>query len=164
MQIKFFKISLADAGACEEELNKFLRSHRVLTTERHFCPDNGGYWAVAVEYADQNPSAEAPPAHRRDRKDFTVGMTDDEKSRFEHFREVRQRIATQAGLPMYMVFTNEELAILARIPELSAETVKEAKGIAPSRLRDFVKYFYVVTDGETGGQSDAADMQSGEPA
>ncbi|MBR5686873.1 MAG: HRDC domain-containing protein [Prevotella sp.] len=159
MQYKFYKISLLDSAQSEEELNKFLRSHRVLTTERHFCPDNGGYWAVAVEYADQNPLAEVPPAHRRD-KDVTAGMSEEEKARFEHFRTIRRQISTANGIPAYTVFTNEELASLARVPELRADTVKDVKGIAPARLKNYVESFFVVTDGETGRQPDAEDMQS----
>ena len=50
MQIKTFKIPLGDNGGTEEELNKFLRSHRVLKIEQAFCLDGSGYLAVCVEY------------------------------------------------------------------------------------------------------------------
>ena len=75
MQFKFFMIPLADSTQGEDELNKFLRSHRILTTERHFCPEKD-YWTIMVEYADLNPVAEAPPQHRREKTDFTSGMSD----------------------------------------------------------------------------------------
>ena len=35
--------------AAEEEVNKFLRSHRVLQLERHFVAEQGGYWAMLVD-------------------------------------------------------------------------------------------------------------------
>ena len=44
MQIKTFKIPLG-GGEMEEELNRFLRGHRVLKVERAFCLVlRGGSW------------------------------------------------------------------------------------------------------------------------
>ena len=37
MQIKIFTIPLQDGERSEAEANKFLRSHRILQVERHFC-------------------------------------------------------------------------------------------------------------------------------
>ena len=162
MQIKLFTLSVYGSERSEDDMNRFLRSHRILQVERHFCPDNGGYWAILVEYVEGDPSAEAPPAYRREKKDFSEGLSDEEKQRFEYFKKVRKDLATQKSIPAYLIFTNEELAILSKIPELSAETVKGIKGIAPSRLKDNVEHFYIVKDGETSGQPDGADSQSGE--
>ena len=50
MQIKTFVLPVLSHEPIEEELNRFLRGHRVLQVERHFCPDSGGYWAILVEY------------------------------------------------------------------------------------------------------------------
>jgi len=36
MQLKYFTIPAFDSGAANEELNKFLRSHRVLEVEQEF--------------------------------------------------------------------------------------------------------------------------------
>ena len=143
----------------EEELNRFLRSHRVLQVERHFCADNGGYWALLVEYVDGDPVAEAPPAQRRERKDFSEGLSDDEKQRYESYKTVRRELAQQHSIPAYLVFTNEELAILARLPELSDETIRGIKGVAPQRLTDYVRFFYSVSHAETSGELDAPDIQ-----
>ena len=45
MQIKFFKIPISDIPVSEGELNKFLRSHRILQADRVFYSEQGGYWA-----------------------------------------------------------------------------------------------------------------------
>jgi len=39
MQIKIFTLPIYSSERSEDDLNKFLRSHRILQTERHFCPD-----------------------------------------------------------------------------------------------------------------------------
>ena len=157
MQIKIFTLPVCGSERGEEELNRFLRSHRVLQTERHFCPEDGGYWTILIEYLDGDPSAEVPPANRRDKKDYSKDLQDDALKRYERFKTIRRDLATRNGMPAYLIFTNEELAILAKMPLLNAETSREIKGIAPSRLKDHIHYFYTQDDGEESGQSDAAD-------
>lgn len=164
MQIKLFTMPVFGGEQVEEELNKFLRSHRILQLERHFVSEQGGYWAMLVEYTGGDPVAEAPPASRRDRKDPTEGMPEDEKARFNAYRDVRKALAQQLAIPPYLVFTNEELAILARLPVVNEETIKGLKGIAPQRLKDYVSHFYNLTiaNGEESGQPDGADSEPGQ--
>lgn len=78
--------------------------------------------------------------------------------------KVRKQLADQKSIPAYLVFTNEELALLAKLPDLNKDTATHIKGIAPQRLKEFVHYFYVVNNGEEGRQSDVEDSQSGESA
>ena len=39
MQVKTFILPVLSAERSEEELNRFLRAHRVLQMERHFCAE-----------------------------------------------------------------------------------------------------------------------------
>ena len=162
MQIKLFTMPVFGGEHVEEELNKFLRSHRVLQLERHYVSEQGGYWAMLVEYADGDPVAEAPPAGRRDRKDPTEGMNEEEKMRFSVYRDKRKELSTQRGIAPFLVFTNEELAILSRLPELNAESIRGLKGIAPQRLRDYAPFFFnLITldaDAEASGAADAQNL------
>ncbi len=129
MQIRIFTLPVFSSERSEEILNKFLRSHRVLQMERHFCPENGGYWTILVEYMDGDTVLDAVPATRREKKDYTADLSPEEKERFEHFKTIRRELTTHHSLPAYLIFTNEELAILAKIPELREDTVKDVKGI-----------------------------------
>ncbi len=162
MQIKIFCIPLSDAERSEAETNKFLRSHRILQTERHFCADGGGYWTLLVEYMEGDPQAESPLASRRDHRDAAASLTDEQKEKYTQLKAIRKTIAAQESLPAYLVFTNEELALLAQLPVVNEETARQVKGIAPKRLSDYAKYFYDVTDGEESGQPDAEDCSQGE--
>lgn len=80
MQIKIYSVPVFGGSALEEEVNRFLRGHRVLQVERHFCADNGGYWAIFIEYADY--AGDSSPASRKDKADVTKDMNDYEKQRF----------------------------------------------------------------------------------
>ena len=165
MQIKLFTMPTFGGDEVEAEVNKFLRSHRVLQLERHFVSDQGGYWALLVEYTGGDPIAEAPPQGRRERKDPAADLSDEEKERFSLYRDVRKEIAQQRAIPPYLVFTNEELAILARLPAVNDETVKGIKGIGPQRLKDYVTYFYNLDiHAKESRTANAADSESGESA
>ncbi len=168
MQIKLFTMPVFGGEQVEEALNKFLRSHRILQLERHFVAEQSGYWAMLVEYADGDPIAEAPPQGRRERKDPTEGMSDEEKMRFNIYRDKRKEISLQRAIAPFLVFTNEELAILARLPEVSTESIKGLKGIAPQRLKDYASYFFNLLtmdgDGQASGQPDAKNSFFGESA
>ena len=160
MQFKLFKIPLSDLSHGEQELNKFLLSHRVLQVERHFCPEGSGYWAFLVEYVGNAPLDGEPSVSRQQKKDYSKELSGEEFKRFEHFKNVRRQLAQQKSIPAYMIFTDAELAILARVPELSEETAKSLKGIASSRLKEYVSSFYVVTNGEESGELDASDSNA----
>lgn len=142
MQIKTFCIPALSPERSEGDANAFLRSHRILRVERNFAPNDGGYWAILVEYADTDPDQESPPASRREKKDYSKVLNADEYARYELYRERRKQLATERSVPAYMIFTNEELAILSHLPVLNAETVKRVKCIAPSRLSDYAAEFF----------------------
>ena len=164
MQIKIFTVPLSNADALEAEANAFLRSHRVLQVERHFCPDCGGYWTLFVEYMDGDPTDKVPPAHRRDKQDPTLGLDEEQKQRFEKYRQVRQLLARKNSIPAYLIFTNEELASLARLPVIDRESIRGVKDIAPSRLKAYIEHFYTESNAEEGGEPDAEDSIAAESA
>lgn len=163
MQIKIFTIPLSNTEVSEAEVNIFMRGHRVLQVDRHFSSEGGGYWTLFVEYMEGDPSDKVLPANRRDHRDAAATLSEEAKAKYERMKAIRRTIATRESLPAYLIFTNEELAVLAQMPVLSEETTKHVKGIAPKRLGDYVKYFYDTTDnGEAGGKPDGEDSGQGE--
>ena len=50
MQIKIFSLPIHGNEQMEEEVNRFLRSHRVMTVDRQFSDTGGGYWTLFVTY------------------------------------------------------------------------------------------------------------------
>lgn len=74
MQIKTFTITPPNAERSEDEVNLFLRSHRILRVEHHFV-EHDSSWAILVEYQDEQPDALSPVPKRRVKKDATEGMS-----------------------------------------------------------------------------------------
>lgn len=141
----------------EEEVNAFLRGHRVLQVERHFCADNGGYWAIMVEYADYAPFS--APATRKEKRDYAKELDDESRERFEQYRVIRRNVAQSNNVAAYMVFTDAELAALARLPELTMDAARKEKSVHASRLETYLKFFIPTDESETGGQPAGADSQ-----
>ena len=158
MQLKSFVLPVLDGGVAEEEMNRFLRGHRVLQVHRQFCPDHGGYWAVLVDYMDGALNDDsAAPVSRSEKKDYSKELSEEEYKEFQRLREIRKGVAKQLSLPAYLIFTNEELAVLARQPELIAEGTKSIKGVSDSHLNDFLSYFIPALTDETCGKLDGTD-------
>lgn len=53
MAYRFFQISMRDSGVSEEELNRFLRGHRILSVDRRWV-DLGteSFWSFCVDYLE----------------------------------------------------------------------------------------------------------------
>ena len=160
MQFKTFRITISSPERSEGELNAFLRGHRILSVDRHFCSDQGGYWALIVEYAEDGHADMVRPSKRRERASVTDELSDVEKARFERFRKKRYEVSLERGIPAYAIFTDKELAILSRLEELSFEGVKSLKGISPAHLEDNLHCLIEEQADETGGAPDGTDSSS----
>ena len=162
MQFKFFSMPASGCALVEDELNKFLRGHRVLKVDRCFCPDEGGYWTLCVEYMDGESLAPVPPANRRNQKDPTEDLTDEEKLRFKNYRAIRRDISAKNNIKAFLIFTDEELAAIAKLPVLDS-SVTSIDGVAPSRIKDYLHFFYTTEplaqepDAQESGTPDGAD-------
>lgn len=160
MQIKSFVIPVLSPERSEGDLNVFLRSHRVLRLERQLVNDNAGaYWAILVEFAEDGHADSAKPVKRRDYKE-DFNLSSEEQERYEHYRKIRNDVSMRKGVPPYVIFTNQELAILARFTGLTEAEVKQIEGIAPSRLSANISYFIENVKDETGGESNGEDSAS----
>ncbi|MDY3848630.1 MAG: hypothetical protein SOZ58_09990 [Prevotella sp.] len=68
MQIKVFTLPAQSSELMEEEVNLFLRQHKVMTVDRQFNPSGGGYWAIFITYQEGAPRSTTPPPVSRSGK------------------------------------------------------------------------------------------------
>ena len=158
MQIKIFTVHVENSEIENEMMNKFLRSHRILKVDHAFSPDNGGYWTFAVHFLDGDSVEQVPPADRKHQKvDYAEILNEEEMSRFNKYRGIRADLSRKLGLSAFLIFTNAELAELARLPVLNNNTLKDVKNVNAKRLNDFVNDFMERDGHEESGEPDAAD-------
>lgn len=139
MQFKFFNIPVNDTENAGEELNKFIRSHRVLEVWHELANNNNGVvWHFAVKYLDGNKPM-YPDKKRSERIDYREVLDEKTFAVYSKLREARKTIAEQDGLPVYAVFTNEELANVAALPVINEGTICQVNGIGEKKAERFGK-------------------------
>ena len=138
MQFKIFSIPTTDDGTATEEMNRFLRSHKILETEQQLVSTKtGSYWHFCIKYL-ANAQPETKPQNQS-KVDYKEILDEKTFSVFCVLREIRKKIAEEDGMPVYAVFTNEELAGIAVLDEILPETIKTVKGIGERKTERFGK-------------------------
>ena len=148
MLYRVFTVPISDPAAVDE-MNRFLAGRRVLSVHREFV-QNGGQscWAFCVEFL---PSAR-PDGHleaRKERVDYKEILPPAQFAVFARLRECRKRLATQEGLPAFAVFTDEQLAALARIETLTKAAMQQVEGIGEAKAGKYGEAF-VAAHGNAG--------------
>ena len=153
MEIKVFCVHALAADEDLEEVNKFLRSHRVLQVDKTFCSE-GGYWSVFVTYQEQGATASSggQDVHRRQKVDYKEVLTPEAYSRFEYMRGIRGELARKEGLAAFLIFSDRELAKIAELGEVTADALDALPGIDDKKRQKYGRYFITtVGEDETGG-------------
>ncbi|MDR2482501.1 MAG: HRDC domain-containing protein [Treponema sp.] len=163
-----FFISPFGEKSAADELNAFLRSRRIINVEKRLIDgEHGAGWVFLVEYAcdgkNAPPSAAAgTPAPRIDYREV---LNSAEYALFDKLRALRKDLAEKAGIPVYAVFTNEQLAALVKKPPRTAKDLLAIAGIGESRARQygpaFLKLF--AEHGASSGAGSGDSNSHGEP-
>jgi len=144
MQIKIFTIPIMGGEKLNEELNTFLRSRKILQVENQIVNNaQGAFWCFCVKYIDQQATKSFT---RKEKVDYREVLDETSFRRFVKMKEIRKRIAKEESIPAYAVFTNEELAALAKIEHLTPAAMEKVNGIGKKKVEKFGHYFLSDTD------------------
>jgi superfamily II DNA helicase RecQ len=151
----FFISPFGEKSVCDE-LNAFIKSHRVVNVEKRLIDgERGTGWVFLVEYGADNknqPAASAP------RVDYREVLTDQEYALFDKLRALRKEIAEKQGIPVYAVFTNDNLAGMVRkIPKTPGELLA-LPGIGEARVKQYGGAFLNVLTEHTGKDDETAKL------
>ena len=118
MAYRFFQVPVRDSGAAGEELNRFLRGHRVVNVDRRWV-DLGteSYWSFCVDYlepASASGSSARLPGDARGKVDYREVLSPEQFAAFVKLRTLRQAISKEEAVPVYVIFTNEQLAAMVQ--------------------------------------------------
>jgi superfamily II DNA helicase RecQ len=139
MQIKIINVPLTDDGTMQAELNRALISNRVLEVEqRFFQNEKSGCWSFCIRYM-QNIIQTEQYGSSKGKVDYKQVLNEQEFQVFSSLREIRKQLAAQDAVPAYAVFTDEELANIARLPELEAGKLITIKGIGDKKVEKYGK-------------------------
>lgn len=138
MQIKIFDISSRGGDENLEQMNKFVRGHKVLDIDRQFyvSSDNVGHWSVFVTYLSQ-AGTEVSGQNTRPKVDYKEVLSQEEFERFAKLRSIRKILADSDAVPAYAVFTDAELAQISKLPEINGSTLMTLKGVGEKRIEKY---------------------------
>ncbi len=165
MQIKIFTIPIDAEENLTEEMNHFLRSHKIINVKSELAPaGSNSCWTFCVTYLLSGASEEQSDGKRRSGKtDYKEVLEPDAFERFSRFRKIRKQIAEEEAVPAYAVFTDAELAELANLPELTKGTMQKIPNIGKKKVEKYADAFLLNTftfADETSGKLDAPDSES----
>jgi superfamily II DNA helicase RecQ len=142
MAFKFFTISVQSPQVMESELNAFLRSHRVVAVERKWIEAGpGSCWAFCVDYLEargDEPAARGRAGGgNRGRVDYREVLPAEEFAVFSRLRQWRKDVAREEAVPVYAVFTNEQLARMVRDRAATRADLEAIAGVGDARVEKF---------------------------
>lgn len=139
MQIRIFNVPLTDNGESLAELNRFLAGQKVLEVEqRFFQNEKGACWSFCVRFLSSNAGGFLSHTNKQ-KVDYKEVLNENEFAIFSKLRECRKIIASTDAVPAYAVFTDEELAGIARLPVLETAKLIAIKGIGDKKVEKYGK-------------------------
>lgn len=152
MTLHCFTIPALSPDAAQAEVNAFCAGQRVLRLDRHFVADGAqSFWALCVEVA-AGPGPLPDALKRSARKGADAGMVRGAKTQapdykqllseadfavFAALRDWRKAQAEAEGVPLYAVFTNEQLATVAQQRCGSLAALGQIDGVGTARLQRY---------------------------
>lgn len=137
-QLSTFVITAGDVDA-EVALNGFLRSHRILQIDRTYA--NGG-WQVCVVW--QAASTLQERQVKGQKIDYREVLEPETFAVYAKLREVRKAVSEEERIPAFTVFTNEQLAEIARRRCRTAAQIGEVEGVGEARVKKYGDRFIAV--------------------
>lgn len=140
MQLKLFVIPIKNVNEAEAEMNGFLRGHRVLAVRKEFVPDGeNSFWSFCVEYLDGTAAAAGSRVigSRVPKVDYKEVLKPEEFELFSRLRDWRKAEAGKEGVPVYAVFTNEQLAQVVQKKINTQAGLKEIEGVGEARMEKY---------------------------
>jgi superfamily II DNA helicase RecQ len=164
MALKFFEIPTYASCEAEDELNAFLCSHRVVSTERKFVDvGRNSYWAICVDYLIDSRSPTSSKLNAgRNRIDYKSILSAEEFTVYLKLREWRKATAMQEAIPVYSLFHNEHLAQMVQHRCSTIEELLAIDSLDQNKVSKYAPQLLAVL-AELGSRVDASSEPSVRP-
>ncbi len=142
MQLEQFLVPIGSDKSLFENVNKFLRSNRILDIKKEFVNCNNGiFWAICVTYLP-TPQLNidritAGGGTCREKIDYKSVLTEQEFERFTEFRKIRKLLSADDAVPPYAVFTDAELAEIAKHENINKSILLSISGIGKKKVEKY---------------------------
>jgi len=135
MQIKLFTIPIAFVNEQNDELNKFLKSHKILEIDKQLVQiPTGAFWCFYIQYVEEGNKEFYI---KENKVDYRETLTEEEFKAFSKLREIRKKISVEDAVSAFVVFTDAELAEIAKLKDATANNIRSIKGIGDKKAEKY---------------------------
>ena len=154
LQYKFFLVSMKDPDENEDSLNRFLRSVKVVNVQREFfsCGDSISC-ALSIEYIELSGSGQKSLHGRKQKIDYRDVLSDTDFTIFSKLRELRKTVAESESVPVYTIFTNDQLAEMVTGKIVTKADMGGIAGIGEAKLEKYSDKFLRLLNSENNEKS-----------
>lgn len=136
MEIQIFSIPAFGGETINDDMNKFIRSHKTIEVEKQLVVHKDkSYWTFCIHYLPGKVYNSY--SDKKGKPDFKEILDEKTFSKFSKMREIRKKLSEKDAVPAYAVFTNEELANIAKLEELDISNLKKIEGIGQKKLEKY---------------------------
>jgi superfamily II DNA helicase RecQ len=141
MQIKIYTIPTIGGDAINKEMNVFLRSKRVLQEDHQLVVSGqSSFWSFCIKDIE-DAAIDERNRLEKGKIDYREVLDEVSFKRFSRMRELRKQLAQDEGIPAYAVFTDEEMAGIAKLSDLTLSQIKTVKGIGAKKTEKYGQRF-----------------------
>ena len=135
MQLKVFSVAALGGDAQLDEVNAFLRGHRVVSVDRQLVVQDGvAWWTFCVTWLQGVSPQPSEPQRKAPKVDYRETLEPEVFAVFSQLRAARRTLAEADAVPAYAVFTDVELAQIASLPQIDEKGLLSLEGIGSKRV------------------------------
>jgi superfamily II DNA helicase RecQ len=154
-QFVSFFVSPFGEKSVTDELNAFLRSHRIVNVEKKLIDsERGTGWVFLVEYGTEVGKNTSNTSQRIDYREI---LNPTEYALYDKLRNLRKEIAEKSGIPVYTVFTNDQLASMVKKPPRVVKDLFGIAGVGEARIKQYGEAFLNLFSKEGQAQNEKTE-------
>ena len=136
MAFKFITIPIHDGSEAEAELNQFLNSYKILSVDRRWVDQGAAsFWTFCVDYLPRPlPGGGATAPNMRGKIDYREVLKPEDFAVFALLRDWRKAVSQEEAVPVYTIFTNEQLAQKVQTRAKTKAALEKIPGIGAARV------------------------------
>ena len=148
MEIKVYTIQAVGGEDANEEMNRFLRGHKIVSIEKQFYQlvDNA-YWTFCIRYLPSTTAGGGAFSERKEKIDYKNVLDEKTFEIFSKLRVIRKALADKDEVPAYAVFNDAELAEIAKLTEITEKNMLSIPGITQRKVEKYGQHFVEILQG-----------------
>ena len=141
MKIKIFSLPAMGDEVVEDAFNLFIAQHRIVQVDRHLIQNGAdSYWSICVGYHNNKP----PARSKSSRIDYREILSTDQFRDYAALREWRKSVAEREGVPVFGVFSNEQMSQIVQLSELTLAALASIDGIGQVKCERYASEVFAL--------------------